>query len=168
MSRLVGAKFYPHTPILSINSTPKSTYRFGNSIFLGIKVGRCEVCGAEVELPFQCNYCKKYFCEAHRLLENHNCPNAPPRTPLGSYQAKQMLASTGRRREVKTAIENMSLRVGGKTKTYGNRFHHHFDVPVEVYSDEGYRKRLNHAKTMNEADHIVHDYYKHHRKDIER
>jgi Zn-dependent protease len=34
---------------------------------------RCEACGQETFLPFQCPYCNGQFCEAHRLPENHNC-----------------------------------------------------------------------------------------------
>jgi Zn-dependent protease len=34
---------------------------------------KCEVCGQETFLPFQCPYCYGQFCQAHRLPENHNC-----------------------------------------------------------------------------------------------
>ena len=34
---------------------------------------KCEVCGQETFLPFQCPYCNGQFCPAHRLPENHNC-----------------------------------------------------------------------------------------------
>ena len=34
---------------------------------------KCEACGQETFLPFQCPYCNGQFCEAHRLPENHNC-----------------------------------------------------------------------------------------------
>jgi len=126
---------------------------------------KCEYCGAEVEFPFKCNYCGKYFCEAHRLLENHNCPNAPSRTPLGSYQTKQMLASTAKEREIKTASQSVPVADWKtETKTYGNIFNHHFNVPIEVYSDEKYREKLDKARTLNEVEHILHDYYKHHPK----
>lgn len=122
---------------------------------------KCEFCGVEVELPFQCNYCGKYFCEAHRLLENHNCPNAPPRTPLGSYQTKQMLASAAKKRKTGSkSIEGWKT----ETKTHGNIFNHHFNVPIEVYSDEKYREKLDKARTLDEVEHILHDYCKHHRK----
>ena len=47
-------------------------------------MGKCEFCGKEELLPFRCPYCGKYFCIEHRLPENHNCPEAPARTPLGS------------------------------------------------------------------------------------
>jgi len=36
---------------------------------------KCDACGQETLLPFQCPYCNGQFCEAHRLPENHNCPN---------------------------------------------------------------------------------------------
>jgi Zn-dependent protease len=34
---------------------------------------KCEKCGAETFLPFQCPYCGGYFCSEHRLPENHGC-----------------------------------------------------------------------------------------------
>lgn len=49
---------------------------------------RCEYCGKNVELPFQCGFCQGYFCIDHRLPENHKCQHAPPRKPLGSYQTR--------------------------------------------------------------------------------
>ncbi|MDH7564431.1 MAG: AN1-type zinc finger domain-containing protein [Candidatus Bathyarchaeota archaeon] len=35
---------------------------------------KCQKCQTEVILPFQCPYCKGYFCPIHRLPENHECP----------------------------------------------------------------------------------------------
>jgi len=35
---------------------------------------RCQKCGEETFLPFQCPYCGGQFCAAHRLPENHDCP----------------------------------------------------------------------------------------------
>jgi AN1-like Zinc finger len=130
---------------------------------LGIYVSRCEFCGAEVELPFECSYCGKHFCEAHRLVENHNCPNAPPRTPLGSFQSKQMLAQFDKKREIETAGRNLYNSDWKKTETQtnGNVFGHRFTVPIEVYSDEKYRDKLNKARTLDEAENIIRDYHKH-------
>lgn len=34
---------------------------------------KCEACGQETFLPFQCPYCSGQFCPDHRLPENHNC-----------------------------------------------------------------------------------------------
>lgn len=34
---------------------------------------KCETCGVEVDLPFKCNYCERYYCPGHRLPENHDC-----------------------------------------------------------------------------------------------
>jgi hypothetical protein len=82
-------------------SQPKSTYCLGNAICLGMNVPKCEYCGAEIELPFQCNYCGKHFCEKHRLIENHDCPDAPARTPLGSYQTKVSLANFAKKGAMK-------------------------------------------------------------------
>jgi len=35
---------------------------------------KCQKCGQETFLPFQCPYCGGQFCTAHRLPENHACP----------------------------------------------------------------------------------------------
>ena len=37
----------------------------------------CAICGAEHAFRFRCYYCKKYFCEKHKLPKNHHCPAAP-------------------------------------------------------------------------------------------
>jgi hypothetical protein len=49
---------------------------------------KCEHCGAEVMLPFECSFCEGHFCMEHRLPENHNCSGAPVRTPLGHWKSK--------------------------------------------------------------------------------
>jgi hypothetical protein len=56
----------------------------------------CEICGKDVLMPFECNFCGRNFCEEHRLPENHDCAGAPARTPLGSYQSKQRLVTEGK------------------------------------------------------------------------
>ena len=35
----------------------------------------CAKCGERVYLPFQCNYCRQYYCGRHRLPFNHECRN---------------------------------------------------------------------------------------------
>jgi Zn-dependent protease len=35
---------------------------------------KCTKCGKEEILPFRCAYCNQYFCSAHRLPEQHDCP----------------------------------------------------------------------------------------------
>lgn len=34
----------------------------------------CDVCGAHVDLPYNCRHCGGVHCPEHRLPENHNCP----------------------------------------------------------------------------------------------
>jgi Zn-dependent protease len=34
---------------------------------------KCQKCGQETFLPFQCPYCGGHFCSLHRLPENHDC-----------------------------------------------------------------------------------------------
>ncbi len=36
---------------------------------------KCQKCGQETYLPFQCPYCGGHFCNDHRLPENHMCQN---------------------------------------------------------------------------------------------
>ena len=36
---------------------------------------KCQVCSQETLLPFRCPFCGGQFCSAHRLPENHACPN---------------------------------------------------------------------------------------------
>lgn len=37
----------------------------------------CEFCGKEIDhIPFQCEYCGRYYCDDHRLHENHYCTYA--------------------------------------------------------------------------------------------
>jgi len=43
-------------------------------------------------LPFECKFCGGYFCLEHRLPEDHNCPDLPPRTSLGSWQTRKDIA----------------------------------------------------------------------------
>lgn len=52
-------------------------------------MSRCEFCDKDVMLPFTCPFCAGKFCMEHRLPENHSCPNAPARTPLGRLEAKK-------------------------------------------------------------------------------
>ena len=40
---------------------------------------KCQLCKKDVFMPFQCSYCGQYFCDEHRLPENHLCPNLPKR-----------------------------------------------------------------------------------------
>jgi hypothetical protein len=121
-----------------------------------ITLAKCSFCGAEIELPYKCNYCGKLFCEVHRLLENHDCAYAPSRTPLGSYQSKQMMAYEKKKREIeKVAISVWNTK---EVYTYGNIYGHHFVVPTEVYLDGKYRDKLNKARTLHEVENILRDY----------
>lgn len=54
-------------------------------------MSKCGECGAEVELPFRCNFCGGHFCSDHRLPENHLCIGEPLRTPLGSLDSKNTI-----------------------------------------------------------------------------
>lgn len=35
---------------------------------------QCQTCGQETMMPFRCPFCGGQFCSAHRLPENHHCP----------------------------------------------------------------------------------------------
>jgi hypothetical protein len=74
-----------------------------------------------------------------------------------------MLAHTAKRREIQIANRNLpdSNWMRTETQTSGNVFGHRFTVPIEVYSDEKYREKLDKARTLSEAEGIIHDYRKH-------
>lgn len=35
---------------------------------------KCNKCGEETSMPYECNLCNKKFCSDHRLPEKHDCP----------------------------------------------------------------------------------------------
>ncbi|MFB6153022.1 MAG: rhomboid family intramembrane serine protease [Halodesulfurarchaeum sp.] len=37
-------------------------------------MARCDLCGREEGMPYQCRHCGGTFCSQHRLPENHDCP----------------------------------------------------------------------------------------------
>jgi Zn-dependent protease len=47
---------------------------------------KCQKCGTETLMPFQCPYCGGQFCSAHRLPENHECPK------IGQAQSQRRAA----------------------------------------------------------------------------
>jgi len=51
------------------------------------------------------------------------------------------LLASAMEREIKTAPSPVMVTKKKETKTYGNIYGYHFDVPVDVYSDEKYRKK---------------------------
>jgi len=40
---------------------------------------KCALCKKEAYLPYLCSYCGQYFCDDHRLPEQHMCPGLPKR-----------------------------------------------------------------------------------------
>ncbi len=53
---------------------------------------KCQKCGEDTFLPFQCIYCGGQFCAAHRLPENHDCPKmafarAPKQEETAGFKA---------------------------------------------------------------------------------
>ncbi|MHA1972893.1 MAG: AN1-type zinc finger domain-containing protein [Candidatus Hodarchaeales archaeon] len=42
-------------------------------------MGQCQLCKKEVEIPYKCTFCGQYFCDEHKLPENHLCPAIPKR-----------------------------------------------------------------------------------------
>jgi len=72
---------------------------------------QCQVCSQETLLPFRCPFCGGQFCSAHRLPENHACPQiASARTrrqeqvmtpqSYNSYQYSYNLGQPKRQRHV--------------------------------------------------------------------
>ena len=41
----------------------------------GANLMKCQICGQQEILPFQCPYCGNSYCTNHRLPENHRCIN---------------------------------------------------------------------------------------------
>jgi membrane associated rhomboid family serine protease len=35
--------------------------------------GRCEECGTDVDMPFDCKFCEGRYCSRHRIPEKHDC-----------------------------------------------------------------------------------------------
>jgi len=63
-------------------------------------MSKCEHCGIEVVLPFECNFCGGKFCIEHRLPENHECSNVPKK--LLSYSSPIAENRTESREKPKT------------------------------------------------------------------
>ncbi|MEM2440526.1 MAG: hypothetical protein QW493_04855 [Candidatus Bathyarchaeia archaeon] len=74
------------------------------------------------------------------------------------------LLASAMEREIKTAPSPVVVTKKKETKTYGNIYGYHFNVPVEVYSDEKYREKLDKARTLDEVERIIRDYRKHHKQ----
>lgn len=81
---------------------------------------KCRACGKDVNLPFQCTYCQDYFCNNHRLPENHQCPNLPKeklwyqkekiaQKQVPTYLSKLPSSKQKRSRKVGMAILAVSL-----------------------------------------------------------
>jgi predicted nucleic acid binding AN1-type Zn finger protein len=63
-------------------------------------MGKCEICGKDVLLPFVCNNCGKQFCGDHRLPETHNCSYLKPKI-WESYEIEHRKHKPERRIEKK-------------------------------------------------------------------
>ncbi|PSQ53130.1 rhomboid family intramembrane serine protease [Halobacteriales archaeon SW_8_65_20] len=37
-------------------------------------MAECDVCGQQIDMPYECRRCGSEFCAEHRLPENHSCP----------------------------------------------------------------------------------------------
>lgn len=58
---------------------------------------KCQLCKEETDLPFQCNYCGQYFCDDHRLPEQHMCPGLSKRS-WGGERKEDILDGVARER----------------------------------------------------------------------
>ena len=56
---------------------------------------KCQICGIEVTLPYNCPYCGGQFCSQHRLPENHTCPQISRARTQSQYTAKEVITQTG-------------------------------------------------------------------------
>jgi len=79
---------------------------------------KCVLCKKEVYLAYRCSYCGQYFCDDHRLPEQHLCPGLPKRS-WSSYKKHQMrpriyrpVHKTDRRKTWKTSSRKTGSRKG--------------------------------------------------------
>lgn len=38
----------------------------------------CKLCFRQDYLPFQCKFCREFYCLEHRMIGDHNCPKYNP------------------------------------------------------------------------------------------
>ena len=69
---------------------------------------KCEKCGVEVDLPFQCTYCEHYYCPDHRLPENHECSE--------TWRMKAIRSARASIGPVQVAYNSQSLLVHPRTQ----------------------------------------------------
>jgi len=60
----------------------------------GQTMGNCKFCGEEVVLPFQCSYCKAYFCNEHLPPHKHYCPHISQEDIISEIADKATLSET--------------------------------------------------------------------------
>lgn len=83
---------------------------------------KCERCGLEVDLPFKCNYCERFYCPDHRLPENHECAESwrvkavrstraasSPLLPASATSSTLVQAQTQKMRFSSTEIRHLTL-----------------------------------------------------------
>ncbi|MFP4530431.1 MAG: rhomboid family intramembrane serine protease, partial [Halodesulfurarchaeum sp.] len=62
-------------------------------------MARCDYCGQEEGMPYQCRMCGGTFCSTHRLPENHDCPGLDQwEDPGGVFDSGFDAGGTGRTR----------------------------------------------------------------------
>ncbi len=57
--------------------SPKSKIRVAK---MGYASSHCNYCLKPTPLPYRCYRCEGWYCESHRLPEEHNCPGGERRT----------------------------------------------------------------------------------------
>ena len=72
---------------------------------------KCQLCKEEVFLPYKCSYCGQYFCDDHRLPEQHQCPGLPKRGWGTSVRVSTKTHDKKKIRPLPTASEDDSVRV---------------------------------------------------------
>lgn len=78
--------------------------------------GTCYHCGKDVDLPFKCTYCGLFFCDEHRLPEQHKCINLPKRR-WDSYKKihKGKIISHPKKEEIKYHLNVPEHKVSYKS-----------------------------------------------------
>jgi hypothetical protein len=79
----------------------------------------CGFCLAEIDdLVFNCEYCGKSFCQAHRLPETHECAGIQQATPPGLRpDDTEVFEKSYEERETADFIDLSELRERAKTES---------------------------------------------------
>jgi len=100
---------------------------------------KCAVCGAEVDLPFRCNYCENFYCPEHRLPENHDC------TETWRVKAIKSARSMASPVQMGTGIHGVLVPTRTKKMRFSNTEIHHLILGTALVTAAGVSFLLGNA-----------------------